>query len=87
MSQTIEAPSLHGNAALFNSVFKLVSDQAQIDQQPCEVILAQVIYHASYELFYSDMPLGHVQGVVEAAALTVAKEYEEAESLGAGGAA
>lgn len=80
-------PEINDNPALFDAVFKLVSDQAAADQQPCEVVLAQLIYHASYELFYSDMPLGHVQGVVEAAALTVAREYVEAESHDAGGVA
>lgn len=87
MSQVVESPSLTDNSALFDSVYKLVCDQAQADQQPCEVVLAQLIYHASYELFYSDLPLGHVQGVVEAAALQVAKEYIEAESQDVGGAA
>ncbi|MBA6066375.1 hypothetical protein [Pseudomonas mosselii] len=87
-------PALDANQPLFDSVYKLVCEQAQADHQPPEVVLAQIIYHSSYELFYSDgftLPL--VQGVVEAAALTVAREYEEADAFeqsligGAGGAA
>ncbi|WP_422403589.1 hypothetical protein [Pseudomonas sp. GZD-209] len=83
-----EAPELKGNSFFFDTVYKLVCGQAAADCQPPEVVLAQVIYHASYELLYSDdFTLAHVRGLVDAAALTVAREYEEAESLGAGGAA
>lgn len=87
-------PALDANQPLFDSVYKLVCEQAAADHQPPEVVLAQIIYHSSYELLYSDgftLPL--VQGVVEAAALVVAKEWEEADLFeqdligGAGGSA
>lgn len=74
------APALEGNFPLFESVFKQVCEQAQADQQPCGVVLAQLIYHVSCELFYGEMPLGHVKGVVEAAHLTVAAEFEAADA-------
>ncbi|WP_313651041.1 hypothetical protein [Pseudomonas soli] len=87
-------PALDANQPLFDSVYKLVCEQAAADHQPPEVVLAQIIYHSSYELLYSDgFTPALVQGVVEAAALVVAKEWEEADSFeqgligGAGGAA
>lgn len=81
-SPCLIVPDLTGNQLLFDSVYKLVCEQAAVDHQPPEVVLAQIIYHISYELFYSDgftLPL--VQGVVEAAALVVAKEWEEADAF------
>lgn len=82
------APDYTRNHPLFESVYKLVRAQADADCQPPEVLLAQIIYHANYEMFISDdVTLTLVQGVVEAAALTVAGEYEEIEGLEAGGAA
>lgn len=81
-SPNLIVPDLTGNQPLFDSVYKAACEQAAVDHQPPEVVLAQIIYHASYELFYSDgftLPL--VQGVVEAAALVVAKEWEEADSF------
>jgi len=76
------AQDLAGNQPLFDSVYRLVCDQAAAASQSPEEVLAQIIYHASYELFYGDdFTLALVQGVVEAAALTVAREYEEAEGL------
>lgn len=73
-------PDLDGNTELFNSIFKLVSIQANADNQPCEIVLIQIIYHATRELFFSEMPYGHVQGVVEAAALYVAAAHEDGDA-------
>lgn len=82
------APDYTRNHPLFESVYKLVRAQADANCQPPGGLLAQIIYHASYEMFYGDdVTLAHVQDVVEAAALTVAREYEEFEGLEAGGAA
>jgi hypothetical protein len=72
-------PDYTRNHPLFESVYKLVCTQADADCQSPEAVLAQIIYHASYEMFYSDdVTLALVQSVVEAAALVVAKEYEDA---------
>ncbi|WP_099431213.1 hypothetical protein [Pseudomonas mosselii] len=81
-SPNSNVPNLTGNQPLFNSLYKLVCAQAAADCQPPEVVLAQIIYHSSYEMFYSDgMTLGLVQGVVEVAALVVAKEWEEVDGF------
>lgn len=81
-SSTSVVPDLAANKPLFNSVYKLVCEQAAADCQPPEVVLAQIIYHSSYEMFYSDgMTLGLVRGVVEAAASVVAKEWEEVDAF------
>lgn len=88
LSPNSAVPDYTRNHPLFESVYRLVCTQADADCQPPDVVLAQIIYHACYEMFYGDdVTLAHVQGVVEAAALAVAREYEEFEGLEAGVAA
>lgn len=68
-------PELDGNPQLFQKVFGLACKKTG-PGIPVEVVLCQLMYHITEELLVSDMPAGHIRGVIEAAVQSLAAEQE-----------
>ncbi|KPM64047.1 hypothetical protein HB4184_10565 [Pseudomonas putida] len=66
-------PEIDGNPQLFQKVFGLACKKAG-PGMPVEVVLCQLMYHTTEELLISDLPAGHIRGVVEIAVQSVAAE-------------
>lgn len=60
-------PDLEDNADLFGALFSKVCKRSESTGIPPDVILCQMIFHASREVFLSaDAPFSSVKGVIEA---------------------
>lgn len=76
-------PNLDGNIDIFNATYKLVCARAEESSLPIEAILCQVIYHAAYEIILGgDLTMDLITGVVEAAAVQVARTIEAGDAEG-----
>lgn len=66
---TTTCPDLEDNADLFDDLFAKVCERTESTGIPPEVILCQMIFHASREVFLGidEVPFSSVKGVVEAA--------------------
>ncbi|TLG93135.1 hypothetical protein FEM54_05210 [Pseudomonas edaphica] len=78
-------PDLEDNADLFDALFARVCKRGTSTNTPPEVILCQMIFHASREVFLGidDVPFSSVKAVVEAAFMDCVNVIDRLDEAGA----
>jgi hypothetical protein len=77
-------PDLEDNTDLFDALFAKVCERSENNGIPPDVILCQMIFHASREVFLSaDVPFSSVKGVIEASFIDCVNVVDTLDERGA----